>query len=402
MTTARSTDVPVLDFDHHSAAFAENLEGIVREVRQCPVAYTENNGGHYIVSSHALAKQVLADPATFSSARDAEGNGGLFIPTFPIPIPGGALLPAEADPPFHTTLRRGLDIYFNRPAMEKLRPRINEVVTGVFDAIEPNAEFNVVDDIGHVVGPTMMMGYCGFPMEFKDEFIASIRTGYMRKPGDDDVSELIALAMKVIGVVQAKRAEPAEDVASYLTRDLPDLDDVAMTSYLITLLFAGFETTEALITNSMWYLDQDRGLRERLGNDRSLIPNAIEEFLRVSTPETTTVRTVTRDVTLGEAELHAGDRVLVLLTAGNHDASVFADPDTIDITRNCGKSLAFGHGAHRCPGNHMTKLEGEIILNQMLDRIPNYSLDRANCRRFTDRAAANGWITMPAFTNLGQ
>lgn len=401
MTAVSPANAPVVDFDHHSDDFATNMETIVRDMRSCPVSYTDNNGGHFIVSTHALAKQVLSDVVTFKSGREADGSGGLFIPTFPIPIPGGALLPAECDPPYHTLLRRSLDKYFNRPATEKLRPKVIEVVTGVFDRVVTMGEFDVVEDIGHLVGPTMMMDYIGFPLEFRPTFIEAIRTGFQRKvDDDDDVSFLTDMAMQAMGVIMEKRNNPGDDVASKLMETLPDMDDVGMLSFLILLLFAGFETTEAMITNSLWYLDEHRDLREELRNDRSLIPGALDEFLRIAAPETTTVRTVTCDVELGGVLLHEGDRVLVLLASGNLDESVFPDPDRIDIRRNCGQSLTFGHGPHHCPGNHLTKIEAEVILNQVLDRIPDYTIDRENSRRFTDRAAANGWITMPARTNL--
>ncbi|HEY1972817.1 MAG TPA: cytochrome P450 [Pseudonocardia sp.] len=400
MTTVSPTNAPVVDFDHHSDDFASNLETIVRDMRSCPVAYTNNNGGHFIVSTHALAKQVLRDVETFKSSREADGSGGLFIPTFPIPFPGGALLPAECDPPYHTQLRRSLDKYFNRPATEQLRPRIVEIVTGVFDRVVTMGEFDVVHDVGHLVGPTMMMGYIGFPLEFRHTFIDAIRTGFQRKVDDNDVSFLYEMATQAMGVIQDKRKNPGDDVASKLMEALPDIDDVGMLSFLILLLFAGFETTEAMITNSLWYLDEHRELREELRRDRTLIPGALDEFLRLAAPETTTVRTVTRDVELGGVRLTAGDRVLVLLASGNLDETVFPDADRIDIRRNCGQSLTFGHGIHHCPGNHLTKIEAEEILNQVLDRIPDYSIDRENSRRFTDRAAANGWITMPARTNL--
>jgi cytochrome P450 len=400
MTAVTPTNAPIVDFDHHSDDFAHNMESIVRDMRSCPVAYTENNGGHFVVSSHALAKRVLKDVQTFKSGREPDGSGGLFIPTFPIPFPGGALLPAECDPPQHTLLRRSLDRYFNRAATEKLRPQVEEVVTGVFDRVVTMGEFDIVEDIGHLVGPTMMMTYIGFPLEFRPTFIDAIRTGFQRKVDDDDVSFLLEMGMQAMGVVLEKRKNPGDDVASQLMETLPEIDDVGMLSFLILLLFAGFETTEAMITNSLWYLDHHRDIREELRNDRSLIPGALDEFLRIAAPETTTVRTVTCDVELGGVQLHAGDRVLVLLASGNLDESVFPDPDKIDIRRNCGQSLTFGHGIHHCPGNHLTKIEAEVILNQVLDRIPDYTIDREDSKRFRDRAAANGWITMPARTNL--
>jgi len=392
--------VPVIDFDHHSEEFARDLEGVVREIRKYPIAYTESNGGHYIVTSHELGRMILADTETFSSARTEDGKGGLFIPSFPIPLPGGALLPAEADPPFHTQLRKILNPYFNRASFEAMRPRIKSVVDEAFDGILEKGEFDVVQDLGHHVGPKMMMTYLGFPLELRDRFIDAIRTGYMRKPDDDDVSDLLELAGMVFEVVNDKKENPTEDVTSYLVHnEEADFTDVELVSLLTTLLFGGFETTESLVANVMVHLEQDRELRERLRTNPDLIPGAVDEFLRFITPETTTARRVTRDVEVGGVPLKEGDFILLILTACNHDPAVFDEPETIDPERRCHLSLAFGHGAHRCIGAVLSKIETVMILEQVLTRIPDYSLDLESAERFPDRAAANGWLTIPGRVN---
>jgi cytochrome P450 len=399
--SAPASTVPVIDFDHHSEAFATELESRALNLLEHPIAYTESNGGHYIVSSHELAREVLADTETFSSARTADGGGGLFIPSFPIPLPGGALLPAESDPPQHTDLRKVLNPYFSRPACEEMKPGVQAIVAGAFDAIIEKGEFDVVYDIGHVVGPTTMMSYLGFPLDLRDRFIDAIRTGYMRRPGDDDVSDLVELAGMVFGVVTDKKENPSDDVASWLIHhEDASFSDVEIVSLLVTLLFGGFETTESLIANAMIHLDSDRELRRRLIDDPTLIPGAVDEFLRVITPETTTTRRVTRDVELAGVQLKEGDFVLVVLTSGNHDETVFSDPVAVDPERRCHQSLAFGHGAHRCIGAVISKIEAVMILEEAMARIPDFSLDMDRAERFPDLSAANGWLTIPGSTNL--
>jgi cytochrome P450 len=135
--TAATRSVPVIDFDHHSEEFARDLEGRARNLLEHPIAYTESNGGHYVVTSHELVREVLLDPETYSSGRTTYGAGGLFIPSFPIPLPGGALLPAESDPPRHTDLRKILNPYFTRSACEEMRPQIDAIVAGAIDNIVP-------------------------------------------------------------------------------------------------------------------------------------------------------------------------------------------------------------------------------------------------------------------------
>jgi cytochrome P450 len=401
MTTA-TRSVPVIDFDHHSEQFARDLEGRARNLLAHPIAYTESNGGHYVVSSHELVREVLLDTDTYSSARTTDGAGGLFIPSFPIPLPGGALLPAESDPPRHTDLRKVLNPFFTRSACEAMRTSIEAIVAGAIDEIVNKGEFDVVYDLGHVVGPTTMMSYLGFPLELRDRFIDAIRTGYMRKPGDDDVSDLLELAGMVYGVINDKRENPTDDVASKLIHDKDaGFSDVELVSLLVTLLFGGFETTESLIANTLIHLDTDRALRQRLIDDPSLIPGAVDEFLRVITPETTTARRVTRDVELGGVALKEGEFILLVLTAANHDDTVFDEPVSIDPARKLSQSMAFGFGVHRCIGAIITRIESIAILEQLLARIPDYSLHMDQAERFPDLSAANGWLNIPASTNLG-
>lgn len=398
--TATTRSVPVIDFDHHSEEFAHDLEGRARNLLEHPIAYTESNGGHYVVASHELVREVLLDTDTYSSARTTDGAGGLFIPSFPIPLPGGALLPAESDPPRHTDLRKILNPFFSRSACEAMRPQIDGIVAGAIDNIMEKGDFDVVYDLGHVVGPTTMMTYLGFPLELRDRFIDSIRTGYMRKPGDDDVSDLLELAGMVYGVINDKRANPTDDVASKLIHhDEANFSDVELVSLLVTLLFGGFETTESLIANTLIHLDRDRALRQRLIDDPSIIPGAVDEFLRVITPETTTARRVTRDVELGGVALKEGEFILLVLTAANHDDTVFDTPVTIDPDRKVSQSMAFGFGVHRCIGAIITKIESVAILEQLLARIPDYSLHMDRAKRFPDLSAANGWLNIPASTN---
>jgi cytochrome P450 len=405
MTTSEhmGADAPVVDFDHHSPEFAKNLEKIVRDLqRDHPISYTPKNDGHYIVSSHPLAKQILSDTATFSSARDAEGQGGTFIPSFQLPLPGAGLLPAETDPPVHAALRRALGPYFNRPAVERLRPGIEELVTKALDDLETKPEFDIITDIGHLVGPITVLGYLGLPLERRKFFIEAIRTGYQLKLGDDmDLSQLLEMAGEVFKVVVARREEPQEDLASYLAQSQdPVFDDVEIVSLLMTLALGGIETTESLIANSLWYLDEDREVRQQLIDDPSLIPNAIDEFLRIFSPAPTLGRTVTRDITLDGVSFNAGDRVMVLLAAGNMCPHVFEDPDQVKVERNCAQSITFGWGPHRCLGARLSQVEVTIVLTEILRRVPNYSIHRDRAQRYGDRSAVNGWVTMPASTNL--
>jgi cytochrome P450 len=399
MLTTSSRNCPIVDLDHHSDAFARDPIAISSElVSCCPIAYTENYGGHYIVTSHALAKQILADTETFSSARFEDGSGGTFIPSFTLPIPGACLLPAESDPPKHSQVRKALATYFNRTGIERLRTHIEGVVASALDEIERKGEFDIVADLGHVVGPSTVMSYLGLPLERRDTYIETITSGYQLKPGDD-MSALVEMATEVYGFLQERKEDPRDDVMSEFV-SAGRFADVELVSLFMTLLLGGVVTTDSLIANSLWTLDQDRRLRQRLIAHPELVPDAIDEFLRFYTPAPTVARTVMADVQVAGVQMRKGERLMVLLTAGNHDADAFSDPDAIDINRDNSQSVAFGHGPHRCMGARLSKVEVEITLTRLLERIPKYSIDRARARPFPDRSAVNAWLTMPARINL--
>jgi cytochrome P450 len=391
--------VPLVDFDHHSDRFAEHLTEIAYELRGCPVAYTQNNGGHYVVSSHALVKQVLSDPEHFSSARDADGVGGEFIPPFSLPLPDGlGLLPAECDAPQHTQMRRSLGPWFNRTAVERLRPRIEQVVRSVFDDLVQRREFDVVTDIGHVVGPTLIIEYLGLPADRREFFINAARSGADSSGELTGLKEMIAVLAEV---VRQRRQAPTDDLGSFLVNSTDlGLSDAEAVSTLLTLTLGGVDTTEALITNSIWTLSADNRLRTHLIEDPALIPRALDELLRFHSVSPTVARTVTSDIELGGVLFRAGDRVLVFVTAANHHGDVFEGPEVLDIERNCAPSLSFGFGPHRCIGARLGKVEVEVILTQLLTRIPRFAVDVERSVPSADRSHSNGWLAMPVMTNL--
>jgi cytochrome P450 len=398
MSVSRAVECPVVQFDHHSGEFAREPIAISSALAErCPVAYTEANDGHYVVTSHALCREILSDPRTFSSARDEQGGGGTFIPSFALPIPGAAMAPSEFDPPHHSRFRKPLASHFNRTAVERLRPHVEGVVANALDLIEQKGDFDIVADLGHIVGPTTVMSYLGLPLDRREAYISTITSGYQLRPGDD-MSALVELASEVYQLLQERKQEPRADVLSEFGKS-EAISDVENVSLFMTLLLGGIVTTDSLISNSLWALARDRELRATLQRKPELIPAAIDEFLRFYSPAPTLARTVTRDAEIAGVKLAKGDRLMLLLSACNHDSTAFVEPDAIDISRDCAQSLAFGHGPHRCLGARLSKVEVEITLTEVLQRIPDYSIDIDRAEPFPDRSAVNAWLTMPARTN---
>ena len=141
------------------------------------------------------------------------------------------------------------------------------------------------------------------------------------------------------------------------------------------LLNAGHETTTNLIGNGTWALLRFRDQRRRLREEPSLAPTAIEELLRFDSPVQFTSRVLKEDMTVGGKPMKAGQLALVLLGAANRDPAQFTDPDRLDVGRADNKHVAFGLGPHFCLGAPLARLEGRIVLQTLLRRLPGLRLD---------------------------
>jgi len=143
----------------------------------------------------------------------------------------------------------------------------------------------------------------------------------------------------------------------------------------MTFLVGGHETTTALITSGLLSLSRFPSELERLVAHPELIPPAIEEFLRFESPNQRIMRIALEDVQVGDRTVKKGDSVMCLLGAANRDPDQFADPDRLDIGRTDNKHLAFAMGAHFCIGAPLARLEGQIAMDALLHRFPNYAID---------------------------
>ncbi len=352
MTSTAS--VPTLDFDHHAARTSHHRDDVLAEVTPHPIFWTEANGGHWVVASHALAKRVLRNPEVFSSLKTPEMTGGVTIPTMVGPV----LIPAEIDPPFHRALRKILTPKFHVKAVQRLAPQLEELIVGVVDAAVAKGDFDVVHDIADQIPAGSMVLYLGFPEAERMPFIRSVQAALDVMPYASDpdfanspkLAEGMAAMGHAIGVIQSiiaqRKAEPGDDVVSHLVDPEFGLDDDTVMWMLFTLVMGGAENPAATIGNSMLYLAQDTDLRARLAADHSLIPAAADELLRQTSSAVSLGRNVTRDVELEGAQLRAGDRVLVWLPGANRDPRVFDRPDwmTWRSASYCVESLEVGEG----------------------------------------------------------
>jgi cholest-4-en-3-one 26-monooxygenase len=200
------------------------------------------------------------------------------------------------------------------------------------------------------------------------------------------------------GVIADRRAEPRDDLMSVLCHaevDGDTLDHDSLVHESLLILIGGDETTRHVISGGAWKLLDDRSQWEDLRADPGLLDTAVEEMLRWVTPIKNMNRTATRDVVVGDQQIHEGDNVLLLYPSANRDEDVFEDPFRFDIRRSPNDHVAFGFGTHFCLGNSLARLELKVMFEQLLARLPD--LELVDAAEPTYRAAnfVSGYEAMP-------
>ncbi|MGW6445416.1 cytochrome P450 family protein [Lentzea sp. NPDC055074] len=273
---------------------------------------------------------------------------------------GGML--SHTDPPEHTQLRKPVARAFSTRRMEALRPRIEQIANELLDAWEDAEEVDVIETFAHPLPITVICELLGVPKEDRDE----IRTLSTELLVPATMTEAFGrFAAYVERLLTTK--EPGDDVITEL-RDEPNL-----VMNLVLLITAGHETTVHLIGNGLLALLRDPDLKRSLADDPIMVPEAVEEFLRLDGPLALGVgRVATSDVVIGGVTIPRSSQVTISLGAANRDPSRFPDADVLQLGRD--PHVAFGHGIHYCVGARLARIEGEIAFGTLLRRFPELVL----------------------------
>jgi cytochrome P450 len=284
-----------------------------------------------------------------------------------------------ADPPDHTRLRRLVSAAFTARRIEELRPRIEEITTGLLDALDGREEADLLDAFAFPLPIQVICELLGVPPADRDAFRAWSNDIVAGALAGDRLAPAVEAMIGYIGDLLAdRRRHGGDDLLSGLiqVRDAEDrLTEDELSSMVFLLLIAGHETTVNLIGNGTWLLLRDRERWERLRADRTLLPTAIEEFLRFEGPvETATFRIALEAVPIGDVTIGQGEPVMVSLLSANRDDDRFPDADDLRLDRANNPHLAFGHGIHYCLGAPLARLEARIALPAIVRRCPELRL----------------------------
>jgi cytochrome P450 len=388
-----------VDFDHLSPGFAASPAEAFRKLRdETPVAWSPHYGGFWVVTGWDDLREIALDDDRFSSDRPdgAEGLAASVIPASPQPIRG---CPIEYDPPEALTYRRLMMPRLSPAAVTReIAPLIGPVVEFFVDQFISRGSCDLIDDLASPVPAVVTLAWLGVSLrDWRD--IAAAQHGLMTLlPGSAEFEacavRLNATTQLLMNTISARRAEPRADIISYLLKQTVEgapLSDEMVLEMVSLMVAGGVDTTTSLIGQALMYLHQSPADRERLIAEPRLRAPATEEFLRVFCPVTSLARTATQDVTLHGQPIRAGDRVMVPWAAANRDPAVFTRPDDVLIDRSPNSHAAFGLGIHRCIGSHMARQTFRLVLDEVLERLPEYTIDESQARPYVAQGIVSGW-----------
>jgi cytochrome P450 len=398
----RSPTTPASDvyYDPYDLEIYDDPYPVFRRLREEAPLYFNEEYGFYAISRFEDVEKGLVDHSTFSSTR------GVILEMIRanLEFPQGVFI--MEDPPMHTAHRGVLSRVFTPKKMNALEPQVREFCAGALDPLIGGGGFDFVADLGAQM-PIQVIGMLlGIPADDLQAIRAHGDKRLRREPGrpkefgDHNLADPAFFG----DYIEWRASHPADDLMTELLES--EFTDEAGTvrrltrgeilTFVNVLATAGNETTNRLIGWTGKVLADHPDQRRELAQDRSLIPNAIEEILRFEPPSLQSCRYVTRDVEYYGETVPAGSTMMFVTAAANRDHRVFSpDGDVFDIHRTFGHHVAFGYGIHFCLGAALARLEGRIALDEVLNRFPEWQVDTDNAR--LDSSAVRGWATLPVF-----
>jgi cytochrome P450 len=375
-------DVDFTDLDNFANGFPHDLFDIHR--REAPVFFhqpTENTPdgeGFWSVATHAETLEVLRDPVTYSSVSGGDRPfGGTMLQDLPI---AGQVL-NMMDDPRHSAIRRLVSSSLTARMIRRVEDDLRRRTRVLLGDVEDGVAFDFVPDIAAELPMQMICILLGVPESDRHWLFEAVEPGFdfrgsrkasiSRLSVEDAGSRMYAYGSKLVA---HKRADPADDMLSIVASATiddpraPGLTDAELYLFFYLLFSAGAETTRNSIAGGLLALAERPEQFRRLRANPELLPTAVEEMVRWTSPSPSKRRTATRAAELGGQPIGPGQKVLVWEGSANRDPAVFDDPDTFDIGRKPNPHLGFGQGVHYCLGANLARLELCVLFEELVGR----------------------------------
>ena len=377
-----------------------------------PVFYSEELG-YLVLTRMEDVAEVFRNPKTFSAEN-------VQYPVVPICEAANAILAADdynplpvlsnGKQPVHARVRKHAQAGFSGRRIRILEPFVRQRCENLIDTmIADGAPANFVSSVGFPLPGETIFRFIGFPEE-DDQKLKEWTTNRLAftwgKTTDDEQIEIAENMLTYwrycVDFVKRRFDDPADDFTSeMLAAHKSDPDDLALKeieSVVYGLSFAGHEIVTNLLSNGLINLLSNRDQWDKICADPGLIPKAVEDVLRIDSPQTSWRRIAVEDTEIAGYKIPAGTEIFLSLASANHDEELFENPERFDIFReNAGAHISFGRGIHFCLGNRLAILEATIALETLVNRLPSLDLIKDQTfsfyPNFTFRGPAELWLT---------
>ena len=370
-TAARNApppDVDLLDDQFYAGGGAREA---CRWMRANQPVFRDRNG-HAAAATYRAVIEAERNPQLFSNA------GGIHPRQPPVPNM------IDMDDPQHLLRRKLVNAGFTRKRVRQRASSIARLCDELIDAVCESGTCDLVRDIAALLPIAVIGDMLGVPPQDHAKLLNWSDDLVVEPDSSDDasVSQLAMVAFAgyqefAMDIIARRRAEPTDDLFSVLVN--ADIDGRRLSDYEIVcesvlILVGGDETARHTLSGGVEQLLRDHDQWDRLREDPNLMPCAIEEMLRWTSPIKHMCRTLTTDTEFHGTQLRRGEKIMLLFESANFDEAIFGDPHTFRIDRNPNNHLAFGFGTHFCLGNQLARIELSIMLSALLRRLPDLRL----------------------------
>jgi hypothetical protein len=377
------------DLDPFGPAYLADPYAVFARARDDGRVFYNEDLNQWIVTRYDDIRAVLRDTRRYSADNATK-------PLRPLPPAAVAALAradfrprrvlVDNDPPDHVRIRRHVNRAFNARRLLLLEPDIRELARRHIDAFAGRDEIEFVKDLAWPLPALVIFRLFGVPEDKLELVKRGSRDRVTMTDGKAD-SNVLQRAAEGVGaffgycreIITDRMGNLRDDFPSDLIRSgqgdetAPDFDELVTIMY--SILFAGHETTTGFLTHLVRRALAEPGRWQHLRDNRDLVPAMVEEVLRLDPPVINWQRRTKEEVRIGDTDIPADSEVLLLLGSANHDSATFDDPDGVDLQRaNAAAHLSFGAGEHLCLGAPLARLEGRVVLEELLDAFPAPSL----------------------------
>ncbi len=364
------------DFDPLAPEDFDSAHTVYRQLRQqCPVAHSDAWGGFWALMKHADVCAAASDSQLFITSKQN------VIPKVAFT---GRRPPLHLDPPEHTPYRRALAPLLSEKRIATFEPLVRGIARELLSQMTAKGGGDICEEFSARMPIQVFAHWMNLPDSQVSQLSEIGRRYNIAVQSNDEATtretslKLYEMARAVVVERKVRPLDIAEDATSALLAvrvDGEPLPDEMIVGTIRQVLVVGIIAPTVLFGSMVVHLSRDQDLQSRLRADTSLIPAAVEEFLRLYTPYRGFARTAIEDVTLHGRTIPAGEPIALVYASANRDEEVFADAETFRLERpNMNDSLAFGRGPHSCVGSSLARLEMWVALEELLSHTRNFKI----------------------------